>query len=222
MTSTSLPLRDGTLDVDALLALHRTIYGSARMEGEGSTGEGGEGDPGGSGGAGSGSGDGGSFTPPASQADLDRIIQDRVRRATSKYGDYDELKAKAEQHDALELELSSDKDKAVASARAEERTAGAVKAVRAEFKAAAKGVLTDAQRDALLEDLDLSKYLTGKGDVDEDRIEKKVAAFAPADDGNGRQTHQSRDLGQGNRQQAKPKPGEQGQAMAEKRFGKRS
>jgi hypothetical protein len=36
---------------------------------------------------------------------------------------------------------------------------------------------------ALLEDLDLMKYANDDGEVDEDRIAKKVAAFAPADDG---------------------------------------
>ena len=37
------------------------------------------------------------FKAPATQADLDRIIQDRVARVKASYADYDELKAKAEQ-----------------------------------------------------------------------------------------------------------------------------
>lgn len=40
---------------------------------------------------------GSGYTPPASQADLDRIIQDRVARERSKYADYDDLKATASQ-----------------------------------------------------------------------------------------------------------------------------
>ncbi|MFE4197257.1 hypothetical protein ACFRJ9_15440 [Paenarthrobacter sp. NPDC056912] len=39
------------------------------------------------------------YTPPASQADLDRIIQDRLSRHDKKYGDYDDLKSKAAEYD---------------------------------------------------------------------------------------------------------------------------
>lgn len=39
------------------------------------------------------------FTPPATQADLDRIIADRISRERAKYADYDELKAKAAKFD---------------------------------------------------------------------------------------------------------------------------
>lgn len=47
-------------------------------------------------------GDGGSskeFKAPASQADLDAIIKDRVARERAKYADYSDLKKKAEEHD---------------------------------------------------------------------------------------------------------------------------
>ncbi|MDO5500960.1 MAG: hypothetical protein Q4F67_14890 [Propionibacteriaceae bacterium] len=39
------------------------------------------------------------FTPPATQADLDRIIADRISRERSKFADYEELKAKAAKFD---------------------------------------------------------------------------------------------------------------------------
>jgi len=58
----------------------------------------------------------GAYTPPASQADLDRIITDRLARATAKYDGFDELKAKAEKFDAL-------KDAPVADASAQARIA---------------------------------------------------------------------------------------------------
>lgn len=35
------------------------------------------------------------YTPPATQADLDKIVADRITRERGKYADYDELKAKA-------------------------------------------------------------------------------------------------------------------------------
>lgn len=193
------------------------ILGGA-PEGETGSGSGGDGS-GGSGGDGT-----ATYTPPASQADLDRIVQDRVRRATAKYSDYDEIKTKAEKHDALELELGSAADKAAATARQEERSKAnsewTPRVVKAEFKAAAKGVLTDDQLTALLEDLDLSKYVTDKGDVDEDKVSKKVTAFGPVN-GNGKTTPPLQ-FGQGNHQQVKPAAGEAGRAMAEKRFGKRA
>lgn len=188
----------------------------------------GEGDGGGDGGAGGstsgGDGSGGSYTPPASQAELDRIVQDRVRRATSKYGDYDTLKEKADKHDALQLELGTAADKAAAAARDEERTKAnghwTPRVVRAEFKAAAKGVLTDEQRDALLEDLDLSKYVDKDGEPDADKINKKVKAFAPAGDTKGGGSRTPINLGQGNQPPAVAKKGDAGRAMAERRFGK--
>lgn len=37
------------------------------------------------------------FKAPATQADLDRIIQDRVARVKNQYADYDDLKTKVEQ-----------------------------------------------------------------------------------------------------------------------------
>jgi hypothetical protein len=183
------------------------------------------------GGGGGGGGDGGSggasaYTPPASQADLDRIIEDRLARERKRYADYDDLKAKAEKHDALEAELASDKDKAVAAAREEERTKvrseSTPRIVRAEFKAEAKGVLTSEQLDTLLEDLDLSKYVDDKGEPDGEKIAKKVKAFAPADNNGNNSGRPPRRLGQGSHQPANAKPGDQGRAMAEKRFGSKS
>lgn len=47
-------------------------------------------------------GGGGEYVAPASQADLDRIIGERVTRERAKYGDYDELKEKASKWTAHE------------------------------------------------------------------------------------------------------------------------
>jgi len=49
---------------------------------------------------------GNEFKAPATQADLDRIIQDRVARVQSKYADYDDLKAKAGQVEAFQSRIS--------------------------------------------------------------------------------------------------------------------
>lgn len=83
----------------------------------------------------------------------------------------------------------SESEKAVKQARDEGKTEGSAEArnqwgsklVRAEFKAAAAGRLTSEQISELLEDVDLSRYLTEDGEVDEARIAKKIDALAPAD-----------------------------------------
>lgn len=46
------------------------------------------------------------FKAPASQADLDRIIQDRVARERAKYADYDDLKATAGQVETFQSRIS--------------------------------------------------------------------------------------------------------------------
>lgn len=163
------------------------------------------------------------YVAPSSQADLDKIVESRLARERAKYSDYEDLKTKAARADELENELGSEADKAAKKARDEERAKAnsefVPRVVKAEFKAAAKGVLTDDQLTALLEDLDLSKYVTDKGDADEEKIAKKVAAFAPAaSTGTGTKTP-PRQLGQGAQPPSNVKPGDQGRAMAEKRFG---
>lgn len=124
-----------------------------------------------------------SWKPPASQEELDKIIAARVARVQKKYADYDSLREKAARADALDNELATETEKAVRAAREEERKEIQAKTtprlVRAEFRAAAKGVLSTEQLDSLLEDVDLNRFITDTGDVDEDRIAKKISALAP-------------------------------------------
>lgn len=61
---------------------------------DGTQGAGGEGTKGG----------GGEFRPITSQADLDRIIGERIARERGKYADYDDLKAKAQKWEQAEQE----------------------------------------------------------------------------------------------------------------------
>lgn len=110
------------------------------------------------------------------QAELDRILTGRL----SKFADYDALKT---ERDKLRDANATEQEKATAAARDEARKEAiaetAPRLVTAEFKAAAKGRMEPAALTALLEDLDLSKFLDDKGEVDVDRIEKKVDALAP-------------------------------------------
>lgn len=61
----------------------------------------------------------GDYTPPASQQELDRIIQDRLARERSKYADYDALKADAAKYrkaeEASKTELQKALDRATAA-----------------------------------------------------------------------------------------------------------
>jgi len=167
----------------------------------------------------------GDFSPITSQADLDRIIQDRVRREQAKFKDYDSLKAKAEQFDILARESQTDTERAIEQARLEayHEAMGQIvpQAVRAEFKAAAKGLLSDEALQSLLEDLDLTKYATDEGLPDEEKILRKISAFAPAkgDDEGRRTSRTSTGFGQGQRQASTAKRGEAGLAEAQRRFG---
>lgn len=185
---------------------------------EGGGGGGGTGGEGGEGGAG-----GKPFKAPASQEELDQIITARLTRERSKYADYDTWKAKGEQWDALEAESRTDSERRERELREEafqEAMGVAVpKAVKAAFKAEAKGVLTKEQIDSLLEDLDLTRYATDEGEPDEEKIAKKVAAFAPAKGGNGQNGGTGPGFGQGSgHNQSTAKRGEAGLAEAKRRF----
>jgi len=131
-----------------------------------------------------------------------------------------ELRDKADKHAALERELMSDKDKAVAEAKdatkAEVAATYQPRLVRAEFKAAAAGRIDAEKLDSILEPLDLSKFLTSKGDVDEGKVASYVDGIAPA--GPVRRTGPTA-TGLGHRVTSGSGPGDQGRAMAAKRFG---
>jgi hypothetical protein len=134
---------------------------------------------------------GGGTTPPAdppkadegktfTQADVDRIIAGRL----SKFADYDEVKTKLSK---IEDANATETEKAIKAAREEARKEALVEAtprlVRSEFKAAAVGRMTGDALTEFLEDLDLSKYVKDDGEVDTDRIAKKIDALAPAKSG---------------------------------------
>ena len=59
------------------------------------------------------------YTPPATQADLDRIIQDRLARHDKKYADYEDLKTKATEYDKYKESSKTEQQKAIDAARAE-------------------------------------------------------------------------------------------------------
>lgn len=83
--------------IEKLMAFHRLTFGNAVME---------EGSDGGTAPAGENNDQGGEFKAPATQADLDRIVQDRVARERAKYADYEDLKAAAAQSTGFQSRIS--------------------------------------------------------------------------------------------------------------------
>lgn len=105
------------------------------------------------------------------QADVDRIIADRVARVNAKFSDYGDLKKKA-------AAAMSDQERAVAEA--EQRGAQTATAktgarlVRAEFRAAAAGRVDADTLAAYLEDVDPAKFLGDDGEPDAKAIEARI------------------------------------------------
>ncbi|RCL91803.1 MAG: hypothetical protein DBW62_00675 [Microbacterium sp.] len=142
---------------------------------------------------GDGGGGGSEYTPPATQEDLDKIIQDRVSRAErqaraderSKFPDYDSHKEKASKWDAHEANGRTDEEKAEGRVaeleqRIEQLTTRADKAesdllnerAQTAFKSALNGRVLDA--DAAF-GLDRSQFIKD-GKVDTDAIDAWVTA----------------------------------------------
>lgn len=171
-----------------------------------------------------GTGGGDEFAPITSQEEFDKRISRRLNSERAKYRDYDTLKTKAEQFDLLARESQTDREREIEEARLEafnEAMSKAVPlAVRAEFKSAAKGVLTDEALQSLLEDLDLTRYATDDGDPDEEKIARKIAALAPAK--GSRENRARTGFGQGRTQDSQLRKGEAGLLEAHRRFGQKT
>jgi hypothetical protein len=155
-------------DIDGLLDLHRTIFGPLRMDGEG----GGDGAGDGGAGDGGGSGSSGTFT----QADIDRIVTNRLNQQraqlSKQYEGFDDLKTKAAEFDKLTEAQKTEAQKAADRAEAAEKAAATAtqRAVRAEVKAIATGEFADPN-DAHLYLGDLSKFIGKDGEIDSSAIE---------------------------------------------------
>lgn len=172
-------------------ARNRALFADFRMEADG-----GDGGTGGSGDGGSGSdgGKGDEFTPITSQDDFNKRISDRIRRERDKFADYDDLKKKAEAHDAAAEAAKTEAEKAVDAARVEGEKTATEKAnariVRAEAKALAATAKFRDPADAVAF-LDLSKVTVNEdGDVDAKALGVALADLAKekpylVDDGKG-------------------------------------
>jgi hypothetical protein len=151
------------------------------------------------GGAGGAGGDDNKFTAPATQADLDKIIETRLARertaTADKYKDYDDLKAKAAKVDEAEDKSRTPDQKAVDAAREEGRTE--VRGILAEERV--NNALKDALKGRALDPAVLvlgfdKKQFIKDGSADSEAITKWVT-----DNSSEIKTGNGRDPGQGGR-----------------------
>ncbi|MDQ0735325.1 hypothetical protein [Arthrobacter agilis] len=122
------------------------------------------------------------FTPPASQADLDRIIQDRVARERNKFADYDTLKAKATEYDQFKESSKTEQQKAIDAAKAEgaNEVTGkfTTRIVNAEIKATAASLDFSDPKDAIALFGDISTVEIGDDGPDAKAIKDRLEAIA--------------------------------------------
>lgn len=123
------------------------------------------------------------YKPPATQADLDRIISERLRRqAETKFGDYDDLRTKAAEADKAREAAMSDAERAVEAARKEGESAAQERAnarlIRSEARALAATAKFRDPSDAVAF-LDLAKVsVNDEGDVDAKAIRDQLKTLA--------------------------------------------
>lgn len=120
------------------------------------------------------------FTPPESQEELDRVINKAVGKYHARYADYDEIKAKADKHDALEDELSSEADKKAREARkaaeAEKDAEYQPRMAETAFRIAIGDRKTADEVEEFIGDLNLTRFLKD-GQVDTAKVLSRVEQF---------------------------------------------
>lgn len=133
-----------------------------------------------------------------------------------------EWKQKAEQHDALNDELATDKDKAVKQARKDAEAEAAAQyrplLVRAEFARHVGDRLPDDALNSILDDFNLNNFLTSDGSVDTAKVKARAEQIAPARGSGGAKGPSGAGVG---RQQSSQTGSarDKGAAEAARRFG---
>lgn len=122
----------------------------------------------------------GSETQTFTQADIDRIVSERITRERQKFADYNDLKSKAAKYEQTVASQQTETEKAVAAARKEAETA-----VRAEMlrdrvldrvEALAAKDFEDAE-DAKLRLAGRADEFAPNGEIDSDAIKAALAAL---------------------------------------------
>lgn len=122
------------------------------------------------------------FQPIASQADLDRILGERLARERAKYADYAELKAAKTEYDKLLDAARTDQERAVEAAKNEGRTEALTAANTRLLSAEARALAAEqkfANPSLVVRALDLSDVkVNDDGSVDADAIKAKLKEAA--------------------------------------------
>jgi hypothetical protein len=122
------------------------------------------------------------FQPIASQADLDRILGERLARERAKYEGFDDFKKKAEEFDKAAEAARTDQEKAVEAARNEGKTEALTQANTRLLSAEARALAAEAKfaNPALVvRALDLKDVkVNDDGSVDADAIKAKLKEAA--------------------------------------------
>lgn len=223
---------DPTFGAQPLIDFHRSVFGDARMDGDdgggggGATGATGPAGPGGATGAtGSTGSTGATYTPPSTQAELDRIISDRLTRERAKYGDYDTLKAAADELQKIKDGQKSEVERLTAERDRATKDAEAAKE-RAKATARSAAVVTEAAKSGAIDPHDIVALLPADAVTVADDGTVSGAADAvkalldakPHLKGTGRPSGPP-NHGQGSRANGNPERGAAGRAEAQKRFG---
>jgi hypothetical protein len=127
-----------------------------------------------------------------------RKHEERAKASAAQVAD---LKPRADQYDQLAQASRTEHEKALdeakAQARAEAQREAALGLVRARMEFEAKGRLADDKLGAVLDPIDMTKFLAADGSVDTDKVKAFVDGIAPAQQGQGTQRP---DMGQGRRE----------------------
>lgn len=126
------------------------------------------------------------FTPPATQDELNKILDDRLKRERAKYADYKDLQAKAAKFDELDQASKSEQERLTERLTAAETRAAELEQRSIRLEVASENGLTPAQ----------AKRLVGatREELEADAKEL-LATFKPASDESSEDVAGSLDLG---------------------------
>ena len=136
------------------------------------------------------------FTPITSQEDLNRVIGERVKRATAKFADYKDLQTKAAEFDKLQAANQTEAEKAAARLAELEAELNNTRRDSMRLKIASEHGITDA------DDIDL--FLTG---TDEETLTRQAKRLA------GREADRKKNGNHVPREGAPPQGNDQGEAQ---------
>jgi hypothetical protein len=130
-------------------------------------------------------GAGAEYKAPASQADLDRIIGERVARERAKFADYGDLKTKAAAHDQALEAAKTEQEKAVDAARKEGEQTATERSHARLVGAEARALAAEAKfRNPAIavRSIDLAGVKVGAdGEVDAEAIKAALKTLADSD-----------------------------------------